>query len=132
VLQESFPKLNIVAAREIHEDADRAYSEVRALLTEHADLLAIYCIGAGQEGIARAMTEFGREKSVIFIGHDLTDNTRQYLLSGVMDAAIDQNARVEAREAVDRLVRTIRNEANISSATIRIQSVFRENIPNET
>lgn len=131
VLLESFPQLDVVAAREVQEDPDRAYDEVRALLEEHDDLLAIYCIGAGQEGVARALTEKGRDKSVIFIGHDLTDNTRQYLLSGVMDAAIDQNAQVTAREAIDRLVRAIRNEANISPATIRIQSVFRENIPNE-
>ncbi|MFI0846116.1 LacI family DNA-binding transcriptional regulator [Mesorhizobium sp. IMUNJ 23232] len=131
VLQESFPRLNIVAAREVQEDAGRAYDEVQTLLTEHADLVAIYCIGAGHEGIARALTEAGRENSIIFIGHDLTEDTRQFLLSGVMDAAIDQNARVEAREAVDRLVRAIRNESNISTATVRIQSVFRENIPND-
>ena len=131
VLQESFPRLNIVAAREVQEDAARAYREVRSLLAEHADLVAIYCIGAGHEGIARALTEAGRENAIIFIGHDLTEDTRQFLLSGVMDAAIDQNARVEAREAVDRLVRAIRNESSISTATVRIQSVFRENIPND-
>ncbi len=132
VLRESFSRLDIVAAREVREDADRAYGEVRSLLAEHPDLLAIYCIGAGHEGIARALMEAGRDRSVIFIGHDLTEDTRRHLLSGVMDAAIDQNARVEAREAVDRLVRAIRNETDISSATIRIQPVFRENIPNET
>lgn len=131
VLQEGFPHLDIVAAREVQEDAGRAYDEVRALLADHADLVAIYCIGAGHEGIARALTEAGRQNAIVFIGHDLTEDTRQFLLSGIMDAAIDQNARVEAREAVDRLVRAIRGESNISTATIRIQSVFRENIPNE-
>lgn len=131
VLSESFPRLDVVAVREVHEDPDRAHDEVRALLEEHDDLLAIYCIGAGQDGVARALTETGRDKSVIFIGHDLTDQTRHYLLSGVMDAAIDQNAQVEAREAIDRLVRAVRDEPNIPTTTIRIQSVFRENIPSE-
>jgi LacI family transcriptional regulator len=131
VLDESFPLLDIIAVREVRENADRAYSEVRALLADQPDLLAIYCIGAGHEGIARALTEAGREKSIIFIGHDLTDDTRQYLLNRTMDAVIDQNAHVEAREAIDRLVRAIRNEPTISSATIRIQSVFRENIPTD-
>lgn len=131
VLSESFPKLDVVAVREVHEDPERAYEEVRALLKEHDDLLAIYCIGAGQEGVARALTEVGREKSVIFIGHDLTDRTREYLINGVMDAAIDQNAQVEAREAIDRLVRAVRNEPDIATTTVRIQSVFRENIPSE-
>ena len=128
VLQESFPALDIVAQREIGEDAGRAYDEVSALLAEHADLRAIYCIGSGVEGVARALREFHREQT-IFIGHDLTDDTRQFLLSGVMDAAIDQNSRVEAREAIDRLARAARGEAAVSSATIRIQAVFRENMP---
>ncbi|WP_378948477.1 LacI family DNA-binding transcriptional regulator [Mesorhizobium sp. ANAO-SY3R2] len=131
VLSESFANLDVVAVREVHEDSVRAYEEVCALLKEHDDLLAIYCIGAGQEGVARALTEMGRDKTVIFIGHDLTDRTREYLINGVMDAAIDQNAQVEAREAIDRLVRAVRNEPNIPTTTIRIQSVFRENIPSE-
>ncbi|MGE0240705.1 MAG: LacI family DNA-binding transcriptional regulator [Parvibaculaceae bacterium] len=132
ILQENFPQLRIVAAREVREDAERAYRETRALLDEHPDLGAIYCIGAGQEGIARALIELGHDKSVVFVGHDLTEDTRQYLLDGVMDVAIDQNARVEAREAVDRLIRAVRGEADISAATVRIQSVFRENIPTES
>ena len=131
VLVESFPKLDVVAVREVQEDPDRAYEEMNALLDEHQDLLAVYCIGAGQEGVARALIEKGRDKTTIFIGHDLTEHTRDYLISGVMDAAIDQNAQVTAREAIDRLVRAVRNEDNISPATIRIQSVFRENIPSE-
>jgi LacI family transcriptional regulator len=132
ILQENFPQLRIVAAREVREDAERAYGETKALLDEHPDLKAIYCIGAGQEGIARALIEEKRDKSVVFVGHDLTEDTRQYLLDGVMDVAIDQNARVEAREAVDRLVQAVRGETDISTATIRIQSVFRENIPTES
>ena len=131
ILRERFPGMEIVAPPEIREDPDRAYAEVRQLLAESPDLLAIYSIGAGGEGIARALTESGRDQSVVFIGHDLTDNTRAYLLDGVMDAVIDQNARVEARDSIDRLVRAIRGETELSHATVRIQSVFSENIPSE-
>ena len=131
ILRERFPDMEIVAAPEIREDPDRAHAEVRALLAQYPDLLAIYCIGAGGEGVARALTETGRDQSVVFIGHDLTDSTRGFLLDGVMDAVIDQNARVEARDAIDRLLRAIRGEQDISHATVRIQSVFSENIPSE-
>jgi LacI family transcriptional regulator len=131
ILRERFPGMEIVAPPEIREDPDRAYAEVSQLLAQSPDLLAIYSIGAGGEGIARALTESGRDQSVVFIGHDLTDNTRGYLLDGVMDAVIDQNARVEARDAIDRLVRAIRGATDISHATVRIQSVFPENIPSE-
>lgn len=131
VMDERFADFDIVAVREVRENADRAYAEVKNILAEQPDLLAIYCIGAGQEGIARALEETKRSRSVIFVGHDLTDDTRRYLLNGTMDAVIDQNAGVEAREAIDRLVRAVRGEGSISTATIRIQSVFSENIPTE-
>lgn len=131
LLLESFPQLDVVGIREVQEDSQRAYEEALALLDEHDDLLAIYCIGAGQDGVGRALIDRGRDQSIIYVAHDLTESTRQYLLSGVMDAAIDQNAQVEAREAVDRLVRAVRGESNISQATVRIQTVFRENIPSE-
>jgi LacI family transcriptional regulator len=132
ILQENFPQLTIVAAREVREDANRAYRETRALLNQHPDLSAIYCIGAGQNGIARALIELKHDRSVVFVGHDLTEDTRQYLLSGVMDVAIDQNSRMEAHEAVDRLVRAVRGDTDIPTTTVRIQSIFRENIPNES
>lgn len=131
ILQERFPSMQIIAPREIREDAGRAYDETRALLRDYPDLLAIYCIGAGHDGIARALIEHGREKDIVFIAHDLTEDTRALLLDGVMDAVIDQNARVEARDAIDRLARAIRGDADIPHVTVRIQSVFPENIPSE-
>ena len=131
ILRERFPDMEIVAPPEVREDPDRAYDEVRTLLDRHDDLLAIYCIGAGGEGIGRALIEKDRARSVVFIGHDLTDFTRAYLLDGVMDAVIDQNARVEARDAIDRLVRAIGGVTDIPQTTVRIQSVFSENIPSE-
>ena len=131
ILQERFPAMEIIAPREIREDPERAYQEVSALLRDYPDLLAIYCIGAGSEGIARALVEHKRDKDIVFIGHDLTEDTRCFLLDGIMDAAIDQNARVEARDAVDRLMRAVRGESDISQTTVRIQTIFAENIPNE-
>ena len=68
-------------------------------------------------------------RKIVFIGHELTDHTRRFLLSGVMDAVIDQNPRVEAREAIDQLARIVRGEALKPFIPIRIQAVFKENIP---
>jgi LacI family transcriptional regulator len=45
-----------------------------------------------------------------------------------MDAVIDQNPRVEAREAIDRLIHAARNETGYR-VPVRIQAIFRENIP---
>lgn len=128
IVREEFPHLDIVELRESGDDRVRAYEEARTLLSRHADLSGVYNIGSGNQGIAQAMQESGRADQLVFIGHDLTDTTRSLLLSGVMDAVIDQSPRVEAREAISMLVRAIQGDAGDYHPP-RLQVVFRENIP---
>jgi LacI family transcriptional regulator len=65
---------------------------------------------------------------VIVVGHEVTEGTRELLLDGTLDALIDQNPRVEAREALNVLSHRIRGlPYNFHSP--RLQVVFRENIP---
>jgi len=129
ILRESYPNLSVVELREVHDDDEAAYREARALLQQYPDLAGIYNIGAGNRGIARALEESGRDQKIVFIGHELTDHTRKFLLAGTMDAVIDQNAHVEARETIDQLARTLRGEAVKSYQPIRVQAIFKENIP---
>lgn len=128
VLAEAFPGLEIVALREMHDDRVRAHAEALGLLAGHPDLVGIYNIGAGTEGIARALKERGLAGRIVFVGHDATAANRALLLDGTMDAAIDQNPLVEAREALNILARSIRGEAGEPHLP-RLQVVFRENIP---
>ena len=129
VLADEFPKLQIVELREVRDDLDRSYREARRLLAARPELRGIYNIGAGNRGIARALDEAGRGDKVVFIGHELTPHTRRFLLANTMDAVIDQNPRVEAREAIDRLLRAARGEAEPEPVAIRIHAIFRENLP---
>ena len=128
IISEEFPHLEIVQMREIRDDRQRAYEEAAALIERQPDLAGIYNIGAGSSGIGRALDEKGRGKSVIFIGHELTENSKPLLLSGTMDALIDQNPRVEAREAISLLVNSIRGNV-FEYHPPRLQVIFRENIP---
>jgi LacI family transcriptional regulator len=128
MLAEEFQNLTIVELREILEDRDKAYAEASALLDRYEDLAGIYNIGAGNRGIARALEERGRERSVVFIGHEATEGTKQLLLDGTMDAVIDQNPRVEAREALNILGQSIRG-LPYEPHPPRLQIIFKENIP---
>lgn len=128
VLEEMSPSLQIVELREMRDDWRRAYAEAAGLLDRHPDLAAIYNIGAGNTGIAQALKERGREHSVIFLGHEASDDTRELLLDGTIDAVIDQNPRVEAREALNVLSHKIRGQPYLYHAP-RLQVIFRENIP---
>ena len=66
--------------------------------------------------------------SVIFVGHELTESTKRFLLDGTIDAVIDQNPRVEAREAISVLKNTILGR-KFEHHPPRLQVIFRENIP---
>ena len=128
VLAEDFLDLQVVELREMRDDRERAYVEASALLDQHDDLAGIYNIGAGNEGIARALAERGRAARVVFVGHDVTPATRALLLDGTMDAVIDQNPRVEAREALNILSNSLRGALGEPHLP-RLQIIFRENIP---
>lgn len=128
ILAEEFPNLSIVELREMLDDRERAYDEASALLDRHKDLAGIYNIGAGNQGIARALRERGLGKAVILVGHELTEDTKGLLLEGTMDAVIDQNPRVEAREALNLLTSAIRG-ATYESHPPRLHLILKENIP---
>lgn len=128
ILAEEFPNLAIVELREMLDDRERAYQEAASLLDGHPDLAGIYNIGAGNQGIASALKERARDGSVIFIGHELTEGTKRMLLDGTMDAVIDQNPRVEAREALSILTSAVQG-GHFESHPPRLHLILKENIP---
>jgi LacI family transcriptional regulator len=116
--------------QENFDDWEESYSATKDLLKGQPDLAGIYNIGGGNRGLAQALEEAGRAGQVVFIGHELTEHTRRFLLSGVMDAVIDQNPRREAREAVIALSRAARGlPVQKSDLTVGMQVIFRESIP---
>jgi LacI family transcriptional regulator len=128
ILFEEFPNLEVVELREMRDDKERAFAEATTLLERHVDLAGVYNIGAGNEGIARALRNRGEATRVVFVGHELTTDNRACLLDGTLDAVIDQNPRVEAREALNVLSRSVRGLPYDYHAP-RLQIIFKENIP---
>lgn len=128
IVREEFPNLEVVELREMRDDQETAFSEATQLLQRHHDLAGIYNIGAGNEGIARALKAFPPKGRVVYIAHELTGHNRACLLDGTLDAVIDQNPRVEAREALNILVQNIKHQP-YDYHPPRLQVIFRENIP---
>ena len=127
ILSEEFPEMRIAGTAEVSDDRDRAYQETMRFL-DRGDITGIYNIGSGNQGIARALREARMERQMVFIGHDLTDATRLMLLDRTMDAVIDQNPRVEAREIVRLLASSVKGSMEPEYLP-RLQVVFKENIP---
>jgi LacI family transcriptional regulator len=130
VLSERFDDLKIITFLEDRDDEETAYQQVKKILGQHPDLVGIYDIGAGTRGIARALDEAGRGSDIVFIGHELTRYSREFLINGVMDAVIDQVPRKEARMLIDMLERFANREnGEYDSEAAPISVFFRENLP---
>lgn len=130
ILAEEFSGVRLLEAREMHDDFEQCYREAAALLAANPDLAGIYNVGAGNRGIVAALEEAGRAREVVVIGHEVTEHTRRFLLSGAMDAVIDQNPRQEAELAVESLLQSIRGGGQpLRVPPIRAQAIFRENLP---
>ncbi|WP_244574606.1 LacI family DNA-binding transcriptional regulator [Cohaesibacter sp. ES.047] len=127
ILKEEYPGMSITSIMEVNDDRDQAYSKAMKLLSSEP-VSAIYSIGSGNQGIARALYELGLSNEVVFVAHDLTDATRTMLVDRTLDAVIDQDTGAQAREAVKRLV-SLTNGLREDQAPPPLQLVFRENLP---
>ena len=130
IIHEMFPKLQIIGLREGLDNAQRNYDQTRILLSQNTDLVGIYNIGGGSDGVARALKEAGRQQRTVFIGHELTPDTRGFLIDGTMDAVINQNQQVETTNAL-HIFANLREgkEAMAGVEPVRIGIVLRENLP---
>ncbi|MDA9476211.1 LacI family transcriptional regulator [Bradyrhizobium sp. CCBAU 65884] len=135
VMASEFPGLSVLPVLEGRDEDDRSEQVLARLLGKHADIVGLYNVGAGTQGVAKALSDkalsdAGRDKQVVFVGHDVTMLTRRLLLQGVMDAAISQNPGHEARAAVRVLLALARGEPILrEQEKIRIDIVMRDNLP---
>jgi len=129
ICAEDFPGIVLLPTQEVEDDIDSAFTAARRVMARHPGLAGVYCIGGGVRGIARALQEPGRSNRPVFIGHELTEHTRRFLLSGLLDAVIDQDPVAEAQLSIDTLTRLVRGDLVPAPAMLRAHAIFRENIP---
>ncbi len=130
VITLEYPRLAVLPTVEGRDQDDVCESLMARLLIDHPDLIAVYNVGVGTPGVAKAISESDRESSIVFVGHDLTSFTRRCLLRGSMDAVIAQHPGHEARSAIRVLMSLARNEPIIAEQEkIRIDIVMRDNLP---
>jgi LacI family transcriptional regulator len=66
----------------------------------------------------------------VFICHDLTRETRGYLVDDLCDVVIDQNARLIAEQSVIRLLGSSASSAPyLTKKFIEPRLIFKENVP---
>lgn len=129
VVGEEFPGLEIVGLREGHDEDVENVKLMHDFVASVPDLVGVYSIGAGNRGIGQVLEEQGIAGRLVFIGHELTSETRALLLHGVMDVAIVQDPEQEAAAAISLLLARLHEEHLPVAHPIKIEVVLRENLP---
>lgn len=130
LMQEQFPALRVVGVREGRDDADTNERLARALLKQHPDLVGLYNIGGGAEGVGRALQAQRRGPRPVFVAHGLTPDTRALLIDGTLDAVINQHPQTMLLNCV-RIFGNLRDGRGATAGVepVRISIVLRENLP---
>jgi len=130
LISEMFPAMRMVGLREGQDEADKNRRETRQLLEQFPDLVGIYNIGGGADGVALALKDAGRDQKVVLVGHGLTPDTRSLLIDGAMDAVLTQPPLSVVMNSV-RVFCNLRDKRDPLAGVeaLRISVVFRENLP---
>ena len=130
VMLHEYSSLTLLPVRESRDDPKRVRAVAAQLLGDHPDLIGLYNVGAGTPGIIAALEQSGRQREVVYIAHELTDESRHALINGTIDIIINQDAGHEVRSAI-RVLMSKADKAPIidSMERIRIDIYLRDNIP---
>jgi LacI family transcriptional regulator len=130
VMASEYPSLTVLPPLEGKDD-DRLTRELSArLLAAHPQLAGIYSVGAGNGGISASLKASGRQREIVFVGHELTAAARHDLLDGTLDAIINQDAGHEIRSALRlALARLTREPVHADQERIRIDIYLKDNLP---
>lgn len=129
-MQENFPQLRVVEAREGHDDFTENYMLTKALIKQHPNLVGIYNIGGSSGGVASALREEECGSKLVFVGHGLGEDTRMMLLDGTMDIVIHQDPITLIQHTChvfSNIALGIEPQAGI--AKLSMQIICRENLP---
>ena len=130
VMLHEYSGLTLLPVREGRDDWQIVQGVAAQLLHDHPDLIGLYNVGAGTRGIVAALEAAGRQRQVVYIAHELTDESRRALIDGTIDIVINQDAGHEVRSAIRVLMsRADRSPIVQAMERIRIDIYVRDNIP---
>ncbi|MDD9978740.1 MAG: LacI family DNA-binding transcriptional regulator [Boseongicola sp.] len=132
ILRKHFPKIQALPSIEGREDPAHTEQVLRRSLDAYPDVVGVYSAGASVVGVAAAVMGHDSPIRPIFIDHELSDASADFLQRGVLDAVITQNTGHIARSALRVLRARCDNTPVIRSQEyIRIDIVIRENLPKQ-
>ncbi|MEP3277418.1 MAG: LacI family DNA-binding transcriptional regulator [Stappiaceae bacterium] len=127
VVRMDFAHLAVAETITALDDIQGNYLATCHLVENRADLVGIYSVGGGNEGIVKALHEKGVAGEVKLIGHNLTAKTQSYLLEGSMDYVLHQNMRRAAEISVNAMISDLESR-QAEFPILPVEIITKENI----
>lgn len=119
-LAERFPALRIVEIAENQDHKEDAFKITLEYCNKYPNLKGLYITGGGISGVGNALEIAGKAGKLRVVCHDLLPDTITFLQNGIVDFALDQNARQQGYELVKILFDYIIKRQKPASDYIRI------------
>ncbi len=90
VIEEHYSDMEVVKVCEAFDNDIKAYIETKKLLQENNNITALYFCAGGIDGGIKAVSELGLAQKLRIITVDDTDNIKEYLKHGIVNATVCQ------------------------------------------
>lgn len=124
LMRTEFPEIRVEDVNTGNDEPEENFRLIKHLLEEDPTIVGIYCVGAGPSAIIEAVKATNLRKKIKVIAHNLTQLTRDHLLSSEIDALIHQDMQEIAERAIDGLL----SGKLIGRHTVATHIITRENL----
>lgn len=106
-MREYAPEFEVMDALITLETRRLTYELVMDTIAKHKDLVGIYCVGGGMEGVIEALQQENRQESIVCLVNELTPESRQALLEKRISGIFQTPLRELCTDLVATMVHTI-------------------------
>ncbi len=128
--REHAPEFTLLEPLSTFETSAVAEEITEKLLSEHPDLKGLFIAGGGISGAMNALRSFGKARSIITVGHQLMENTRNGLLDGTLSVVLNDPLDQLVNETLAGMIRACKTPDEIGRQTtiLPFEIYTRENI----
>jgi LacI family transcriptional regulator len=127
IIRRQFPKLHIISTVCGHDDFNENYQQVKNLLLQHPNLIGIYNVGGGVEGMIKAAIDSSISIKTMIITHNLTPTNKAFLMDGHVNIIIHQDMQLIATRTINALISVLEKKEH-QDQYLPISVITRENI----
>ncbi|MBN1892524.1 MAG: LacI family DNA-binding transcriptional regulator [Clostridiales bacterium] len=91
VIKKSYPEISVLDVEETLDNSEISYEITRRILASNRIPDAIYMTAGAVGGTCKALSEAKGKPSIKLFTHDITSESRPYLMSGIISATIPQD-----------------------------------------